>query len=57
MHVSVYTAAMQERWQRHRLPVAAVLMVFARHLHLRYIGSEYYTEEPDVDDGVVEVQE
>ena len=39
------------------LPVAAVLMVFARHLHLRYIASEYYADEPIIEDAGVEVEE
>ena len=36
------------------LPVAAVLMVFVRHLHIRYISSEYYADEPAIEDADVE---
>jgi predicted PurR-regulated permease PerM len=36
------------------LPAAAVLMVFARHLHLKYVASEYYTEETIVEAAAVE---
>ena len=38
------------------LPVAAVLMVFLRHLHLRYMDSEYY-DNLAVADGTAAVAE